>query len=695
MFPWLHYSGKETDFVLCHTCMSQYKQGNIKLSTKLEMTFIESGFFNWKKATEKFREHENSCCHREAVNIFGIAEKNANLPEMFDSKLTYEKFDNRQAFLEILESIRYLGRQGLPLRGHDDSQGNFMQLMISKARNNNKLRAWLEKKKDKYTDHHVQNEILKIMALSILRDIAKNIESGVYYTIMADEVTDAANHEQFVLCLRWVDDDLNPHEEFIGLQCVPNIAADTLVAVIRDVLIRMNLSINNCRGQCYDGASNMIGAKSGVATQIKKDEPRAILTHCYGHALQLAVGDTVKGIKLLGNTLDTTYEISKLLKFSPKRNALFDKLKATIAPNVPGFRTLCPTRWTVRAACLESVLENWDVLRELWSESLETKLDTEVKSRIIGVRHQMETFDYFFGVQLSNLVLRHSDNLSKTIQKPTLSVGDCQTLASLSIKTMQRLRSDDSFDLFWVNVNSKADKLEIAPPELPRKRKRPSRFDDGNAEHEFPAEVKTNYRQIYFEAFDTVMSCIEKRFLQGDYVNHYQQLEKLLSKAVKGVLFQNELKAVCAFYKDDLNKSLLETQLQILHTKFSSHPDLKVPDIVKEFRNLSKCQQELMQQVKTAIKLWLLAPATNAVSERSASAVRRICTYLRTRSSQERLNNCMVLTIHKDEVDKLNLINIANEFCRENNQRIHHFGRFCASDQLNTCKEFCTKSTQC
>ena len=121
-----------------------------------------------KKGIEKFKDHEDSSCHSEAINVSEIAETNANLPKMFDSKLTYEKFDNRQAFLEILESIRYLGRQGLPLRGHDDSQGNFMQLMMSKARNNSKLRAWLEKEKGKYSDHHIQNEILKIMALSIL-----------------------------------------------------------------------------------------------------------------------------------------------------------------------------------------------------------------------------------------------------------------------------------------------------------------------------------------------------------------------------------------------------------------------------------------------------------------------------------------------------------------------------------------------
>ena len=177
-----------------------------------------------------------------------------------------------------------------------------------------------------------------------------------------------------------------------------------------------------------------------------------------------------------------------------------------------------------------------------------------------------------------------------------------------------------------------------------------------------------------------MIGCLEKHFLQCDYINHYQQLESLLFKAGKGAPFQNELTAECDFYKDDLNISLLETQLQILHTKLSKCCDLKVPEIVKEFHNLPKCQKELMQQVKIAIKLWHLAPVTNAVSGRSASAVRRICIYLRTRSSQERFNNCMTLSVHKDEVDKLNLFGIANEFCRENDQRIGRFGRFHARD---------------
>ena len=75
----------------------------------------------------------------------------------------------------------------------------------------------------------------------------------------------------------------------------------------------------NCRDQCFDGASSMPGAKSGMATQIKPEEPRAIYSHCYGHSLQLAVGDILRKSKNLKDDLNTTSEISKLLKVSKKK----------------------------------------------------------------------------------------------------------------------------------------------------------------------------------------------------------------------------------------------------------------------------------------------------------------------------------------------------------------------------------------
>ena len=52
-------------------------------------------------------------------------------------------------------------------------------------------------------------------------------------------------------------------------------------------MVRMNLSINKIRGQCYDGVSAMKGSKSGDAKQISDLEPRTVYTHCYGHSLNL------------------------------------------------------------------------------------------------------------------------------------------------------------------------------------------------------------------------------------------------------------------------------------------------------------------------------------------------------------------------------------------------------------------------
>ena len=194
------------------------------------------------------------------------------------------------------------------------------------------------------------------------------------------------------------------HEEFLGLYAVDSTDATTLVSVVKDAMVRMNLPMSKLRGQCYDGASVMSGIRSGVAQQIADIESRAIFTHCYGHALNLAVADTAKQSKVMSNALETTYEIIKLIKYSPKREAILKKIKTNLldAPTV-GIRTLCPTRWTVRADALGSIISNYEVLQLTCEESVDVCNDTEVKARIHGVSAQMKTFDYLYGVILSEM----------------------------------------------------------------------------------------------------------------------------------------------------------------------------------------------------------------------------------------------------------------------------------------------------
>lgn len=114
------------------------------------------------------------------------------------------------------------------------------------------------------------------------------------------------------------DKQLEVSEDFIGFFNIPDTGAETIVSVIKDVLLKLQLSLACCRGQCYYGASNTLGHKTGVAKRIQEVQPKAHSTHCHGHSLSLSVKDTVKNCKLFLNTMDTAKEVVTLIKFSHK-----------------------------------------------------------------------------------------------------------------------------------------------------------------------------------------------------------------------------------------------------------------------------------------------------------------------------------------------------------------------------------------
>ena len=99
----------------------------------------------------------------------------------------------------------------------------------------------------------------------------------------------------------YVDENVDVHEEFVGLYECPNILANTIVARLQDVMLRLNLQLSHCCGQCYDDKSNMAGCKNGVKAQILKQEPRTLFTHSYRPSLSLSVAHTITTVKYLGS----------------------------------------------------------------------------------------------------------------------------------------------------------------------------------------------------------------------------------------------------------------------------------------------------------------------------------------------------------------------------------------------------------
>ena len=55
-----------------------------------------------------------------------------------------------------------------------------------------------------------------------------------------------------------------------------------------------------------------------------------MLTHCFTHLLNVAVGDAIKASKVMKNSLETTFEIKEHLKKSPKRDGKLKDFKTTV-----------------------------------------------------------------------------------------------------------------------------------------------------------------------------------------------------------------------------------------------------------------------------------------------------------------------------------------------------------------------------
>ena len=678
-WQWLHYDCAR-DLVFCHTCVTACKTGKLRLSkgNVKDSAFLFAGFSNWKDATVAFGSHEKSTTHKRAVEgIITLPQTTRDVGELLSSAHAAEKRSNRQCLITIAENIRFLARQGIALRGDgNEGDSNFTQLLRLRAVDQPQLLTWLERKTDKYTSPQVQNEILTVMACTVLRIICETIQKARYFSVMADEVTDSSNKEQVVVCFMTVDEQFDPHEDFVGLYQVDSIESSSIVKVLKDTILRLNLTMNNCRGQCYDGAANMAGIRNGVAVQMCAEEPRAVYSHCYGHALNLAASDTVKKNKVLRDVLDTVFEITKLIKFSPKRDALFTKLKQEITPGTPGFRTLCPTRWTVRAVSLKSVIDNYLVLQALWEKVKDAVTDSEIRARVIGVDATMNRFDFLFGLVLAERLLQHTDNLSKTLQAPSLTASEGQQVADLTCKALSRIRNTEAFDLFWEKVQVLQREYGVDEACLPRKRKAPRHLEVGSGEAFYPSTAKEFYSQQYFECFDFIINAIKDRFDQPGYKT-LQQLENLLLKAASGEEYKDELAFVIDHYGDDFMPSSLTAQLEILTSAFASSIEKPTLQTIKaHIQSLSPAQRVSISDVCTVLKLIMVMPATNAVSERSASVLRRVKTYLRATMSQLRLNNLLILHAHKVRTDDLDIPSCLNEFIRGNEHRMNTFGEF-------------------
>ena len=161
-----------------------------------------------------------------------------------------------------------------------------------------------------------------------------------------------------------------------------------------------------------------------------------------------------------------------MVKFSPKRDSHLRKIhkeqyyenEKNCSSKFTTLRLFSWTSWSASAGSLTSIYENYQELEELCRWCLTEYKDREAKARVLSVQAQMRTFDYFYGLRIGILLLRHSNNLSASLQTKDLCVAEAQTIARHTVAILNKMGTDENCYLFWEDVKQEASKLDIDAP---------------------------------------------------------------------------------------------------------------------------------------------------------------------------------------------------------------------------------------
>ena len=220
-----------------------------------------------------------------------------------------------------------------------------------------------------YTSDKTIQEMIFIISEVLQNQILQNMLKSDHFAIMLDETTDCTVAEQLAIHGRFIHkesgelkshflkvvDCLQPEIDAVNAPnhgdnneeetstCI-SVNAKTITKRIIEFTEEANLDMNKLRGIGTDGASTMVGCKSGVVTRLKKTTPSAIGVHCTAHRLNLAssqAGDAVPYVKKFQQILRQLFDFfdNSAVRMAGLQSvqALIHEKGKLLAP--------CSTRW--------------------------------------------------------------------------------------------------------------------------------------------------------------------------------------------------------------------------------------------------------------------------------------------------------------------------------------------------------------
>ncbi|XP_042396855.1 zinc finger MYM-type protein 1-like [Zingiber officinale] len=515
----------------------------------------------------------------------------------------------------MLDVTRFLLKQGLSFRGHDESsnslnRGNFLELLQWYSQRNEEVSKVVNQNapgNNQMISPTIQKDLTRACAseitLSIIEDIGNNV-----FSLMVDESRDISVKEQMGVVLRYVNKRGQVIERFLAIVHVSDTSSRSLKDAIDALFAKHGLSLSRLRGQGYDGASNMRGEFNGLKSLILQENPFASYIHCFSHQLQLVI------IAVAKSNLNAMIQV------------------------------------------LENICDD--------SSSFDSR--GVAKSLI----QKMENYEFVFMLHLMKMILGMTNELSLVLQQKDQNIVQAISLIE-SVKDQFQIFREDGWHTIIDKVNTFCELNEIPVSEM-----KDNCMIGGRSRRR--RQVITNlhyYRvEIFYQVVDSVIQEMNTRFTEvgTELLSCIACLHPRNSFSEFNV---QKLVRLCDLYPEDFSTNdciVIEQQLQnFIHNIRHDPIFFGIEDLGSFAQKIVETQKnQAYPLVYRLIEMTLVLPVATASVERVFSAMKTIKTDLRNRMGDEWMNDSLVVYIEKDIFSTIENEQILQRFQKMKSRRM-------------------------
>lgn len=314
---------------------------------------------------------------------------------------------------------------------------------------------------------------------------------------------------------------------------------------------------------------------------------------------------------------------------------------------------MAPTRWNYNSRLIEMMSEYREEVLNLMNSIVENgeKWDSETLLCAKGFCQTIQDFDFNFFLIIFGNILPQATILFNIIQTKIFDVTYCNKKIFDFLNHLKNMKND--FDRVWL-------KSEQYHTDIPSRSKR-------QRVAEVSVDRKTNYRRLYFEIIDVLISKTNERFTEITQLTFFSLLDFSKFEQYINQFPTNAMNSLKDTYGEYFDFAILRSELSIIYSSTEFHK-VNIHELWMYLKSTGL--SDSLPQVTKLASLIVTIPATSAGAERSFSCLKRVKTHLRNSQSQNRLSDLSLLTIEKrllTTIQKQNLFydNIIDDFTKK------------------------------